>query len=95
MTIDLPGYDRQCKKGSRHSSNHIRMLQRTTVETKGLALFDSMVPNSIEENKTGDGKMIITGSANDKVIIDIGGPNIAAHRSGDNNEITSTLESTR
>ena len=71
VTIDLPRDDRQSKEGSRHSSNHIRVLQRTAVKTKGLALFDSMVPNSIEENKACDGKMIITGSADKKISIDI------------------------
>ena len=95
VTIDLPRDDRQIEEGIRHSSNHIRILQRTTVKTKGLALFDSMVPDSIEEDKAGDGKVIISGSADNKVSIDIGGPNLVAHGDGYNNEISSTLESTR
>ena len=95
MTIDLPGNDRQCKEGRRHSRNNIQIIQRTTVETKGLALFDSMVPNSFKDNKEGDGKMIITGSADNKGSINIGGPNIVAQGGRDNNEITSALKPQR
>ena len=94
VTIDLPRDDRQIKEGIGHSSNHIRILQRTAVKTKGLALFDSMVPDSIEEDKAGDGKVIISGSADNKVSIDIRGPNLVAQGVGYNNEISSTLEST-